>query len=57
MEKSEPTNMLVRIPPEIRAWIEAEARRDDRTFTSFIVRTLREKMQEREQAVREQAAR
>jgi len=46
MERPESAKMLVNIPAPIRAWMEREAERDDRTLNSVVVRALRKEMME-----------
>ncbi|MDI3561283.1 hypothetical protein [Bradyrhizobium sp. Arg816] len=44
MERSETVKMLISVTPEIRAWIEREAKSDDRTLSSVVSRALRSQM-------------
>jgi hypothetical protein len=55
MEKPETTKMLISVTPDVRAWVEREAKTDDRTLSSVINRAIREKIaarQEREKTAR-----
>jgi hypothetical protein len=49
LKKQQSANVLVRLPPALKAWIVEEAARNCASHNSEIVRSVRERM-EREQA-------
>jgi hypothetical protein len=40
------TKMAIKLPRELKEWIDREAERDDRSLNSVVVRTLRARMQQ-----------
>lgn len=48
MQSSE--KMHIRLPPEIKKWLEQEAVRNDRSMNNQVVSILREKMQSQDAA-------
>jgi hypothetical protein len=44
----EPAKMLIRVPRDIKAWLEQEARRNLSSQASEIVRSVRERMEREE---------
>jgi predicted transcriptional regulator len=46
--------MFLRLPPEVKSWVERESERDERTQNAVVVRALRERMarEQREKADR-----
>jgi len=50
IRKGQSANVLVRLPPEVKEWLVAEAARNCASHNSEIVRALREKMERVEAA-------
>jgi hypothetical protein len=48
-EQAEPRKMLVRVPSDLRAWIELEAERNLSSFASEIIRSVRYRMESEQQ--------
>jgi hypothetical protein len=49
IRKGQSANMLVRLPPALKAWVVAEAARNGASHNSEVIRCVRERM-EREKA-------
>jgi hypothetical protein len=50
IKKGQSANVLVRLPPEVKEWLVAEAARNCASHNSEVVRALREKMERIEAA-------
>jgi hypothetical protein len=51
MGQPEVVKKLVSLPPDVKQWLEREARRNLSSANSEIVRALRDRMEQREKAV------
>jgi hypothetical protein len=49
MTEQEPAKMLIRVPRDIKRWLELEARRNLSSQASEIVRSVRERKERQEQ--------